>query len=264
MITHQIRELAEEMHQGQMYGEKPYMVHLDDVARMAEPYGTTAVAVAYWHDVMEDRPELRDIFIKKVNEINSPSLDLGQVIKMVELITDPQLTRAEAKRYMNKVFSGINVATDMSYVLLVKTIDRLCNVRASLNSDTRRMTMYIREHVDFRDAVKRLTESSPCIKATYHKEKNFCWTRWNDMWEELDGMLLYSKQRTSNLSGATALASARNGWTVVSDDPEELEMRISDEGFVSLLKSGKDSHSQQIKASDILSRTYRLLSPRHY
>ena len=41
-------------HGSQKYGRYPYLVHLDEVAHIVNPYGNDAVTIAYLHDVIED------------------------------------------------------------------------------------------------------------------------------------------------------------------------------------------------------------------
>lgn len=63
------RDFAREKHEGQMYGDKPYMTHVEDVASGFED--THLREIAYLHDVVEDSDvtiqEIRERFGEKVS-----------------------------------------------------------------------------------------------------------------------------------------------------------------------------------------------------
>lgn len=54
----QLREFAVERHGGQLYGDRPYVVHLDAVAAltMKHKLGVVYDRAAYGHDLLEDTP----------------------------------------------------------------------------------------------------------------------------------------------------------------------------------------------------------------
>ena len=63
------RDFAKEKHEGQMYGDKPYMTHVEDVASGFDDLHLKRIA--YLHDVVEDTDvtigEIRDRFGKRVS-----------------------------------------------------------------------------------------------------------------------------------------------------------------------------------------------------
>ena len=53
-MKNKARIFAIAAHGGQKYGNYPYSVHLDAVAKIADEYGEKAAVIAYLHDVVED------------------------------------------------------------------------------------------------------------------------------------------------------------------------------------------------------------------
>ncbi len=125
-------------HRNQLYGDQPYVVHLDAVAGLLREVGIaenspTHVA-AYLHDVMEDC----EITKQTIARLFGPS-----VADIVELVTDkPGNNRRERHEatYLG-IFRDRRATT-------VKLADRVANVRASLG-DEARLRMYSREHPRF-------------------------------------------------------------------------------------------------------------------
>ncbi|WP_434361619.1 phosphohydrolase [Parasalinivibrio latis] len=142
------KTFARERHGKQMYGEFPYFVHLDAVAKLAEPFGQSAVIVAQLHDVLEDTgttyPELL--------------IEFGDVIAdAVCYVTDPILsTRPERKRLLNERLATLDTVDEASRIaLIVKACDRLANVKASRLFLPEQYEKYRLEHTEFRAAVYR-------------------------------------------------------------------------------------------------------------
>ena len=135
-------------HGEQRYGDQPYSVHIDAVAALAAtaaPAGHAAQVIAYLHDVAEDTAvALTDI-----------AANFGpDVAACVALLTDGQGTRAERKAASHRKLA----ATPDAYriALLVKTADRLANVRACVAADRRdKLAIYAAEHNAFRHAAHR-------------------------------------------------------------------------------------------------------------
>jgi len=118
------REFALKAHGDQKYGEFPYYVHLDEVAKIASQHsgdlGEKAEIVAYLHDVVEDT----DVTPEQV-ENSFGSL----VARCVSILSDePGETRA----------------------------DRLANMRACVRSKNKDfLKMYIEENKVFKEAAYR-------------------------------------------------------------------------------------------------------------
>ena len=55
-VVPRARAFAVDAHGEQRYGDQPYVVHLDAVAALLAPFGETAQAIGYLHDVVEDTP----------------------------------------------------------------------------------------------------------------------------------------------------------------------------------------------------------------
>lgn len=145
-LTQEAREFAIRAHGGQKYGDFPYFVHLDEVAKIASDYGDLAQIVAYLHDVVEDT----DI---TALEIEKHFGDL--VSRCVFILSDePGETRKIRKTATYKKMA--KVKGDEELALLVKAADRLANMRACVRiKDEGFLNMYKSEHETFRKAVYR-------------------------------------------------------------------------------------------------------------
>lgn len=155
------RTFALAAHGSQQYGNRPYACHLEAVVELLAPYGTQAQIIGYLHDVVEDTPieerEIRDRFGPLVADC-------------VDLLTDaPGTSRAERKARTYQRLESVSGATELA--LVVKTADRLANVRACVADDSRRLwEVYRHEHAAFRRAAYRRGLCEP-------------------LWRELDGLL---------------------------------------------------------------------------
>lgn len=142
------REMAVMAHGQQMYGTHPYVVHLDAVAELVQPFGEDAEVVAYLHDTLEDTGL-------------SPE-EVGQtfgrvVLACVEAVTDSKgATRKERKKATYERLGAITAEEPVSLALLVKAADRLANVRSCVATEnTSLLAMYRGENEAFRTAVLR-------------------------------------------------------------------------------------------------------------
>lgn len=74
------KNFARARHEGQRYGEFPYHVHLDDVEKLAQPFGINAMVVAQLHDILEDTTTSFDELVT----------DFGELVALaVSYLTDP-------------------------------------------------------------------------------------------------------------------------------------------------------------------------------
>jgi guanosine-3',5'-bis(diphosphate) 3'-pyrophosphohydrolase len=143
------RAFAIHAHGDQEYGGRPYVSHLDAVAKLLEPYGEQARVIGYLHDVVEDTP----VPLERVRD------DFGDAVaQCVALVTDePGTNRAERKARTNAKLA--KVAGPTTLALIVKAADRLANLRMSAASaatgDDSKLAMYRREHPAFRAAAFR-------------------------------------------------------------------------------------------------------------
>ena len=155
------KEFAIRAHGQQMYGEHPYIFHLDTVAKLVSQYGEEAQTIAYLHDILEDtKIEILDIM---------ESFD-ETIAESVKLITDEQgENRKERKLKTYKKLSS--VSDDFKIVLIVKAADRLANVKSCIaNKHDKLLAMYRKEYKIFRHSVYR---------------NGLC----DEIWEELDKLL---------------------------------------------------------------------------
>ncbi|RMH36942.1 MAG: HD domain-containing protein [Nitrospirae bacterium] len=155
------RQFAIAAHGAQRYGDQPYILHLDAVARLAEPYGEEAVILAYLHDVLEDTPVTEAAIRQAFGDF---------VADCVAILTDePGADRRERKFLTYAKMADIE--NRLALALIVKVCDRLANVRACVREgDRMRFERYRQEHPAFHTAVYRA---------------GLC----DDLWAELDRLL---------------------------------------------------------------------------
>ena len=140
------REFAKQAHLGQFYGDEPYIVHLDEVAKIVERYGQDYQTVAYLHDILEDTAH--------------PSNDIGRffgedILEHIQLCTDePGKNRKERKFATNLKLSNAELPKD-AIGLIVKAADRLANARRCVLNNPKLLAMYAGEYPEFRDAAYR-------------------------------------------------------------------------------------------------------------
>lgn len=155
------RAFAVAAHGAQLYGTRPYSVHLDAVAELAAPYGERAQVVAYLHDVVEDTSVSLDVILEKFG---------AHTAECVALLTDepgPDRKARKAKTYAKLA----EVSGPAELALVVKAADRLANVRACVADGKRSLwETYRDEHSVFRPSAYRA---------------GLC----DSLWEQLDALL---------------------------------------------------------------------------
>jgi len=164
------RDFAEKAHGDQKYGDGPYMEHLLQVANEVRKLDDELlnpeflVQCAYLHDVLED------------TNVESETIDYmfgPQVTEVLWHVTDPEgKNRKERKLRLHKRLTLLDSSRDICEraALIVKTADRLCNVRAAARNNPGLLEMYRKEHNDFYAAVHRF---------------GLCW----DWWEEMESLI---------------------------------------------------------------------------
>ncbi|MCA9659030.1 MAG: HD domain-containing protein [Myxococcales bacterium] len=145
------RSFAIASHGDQRYGAHPYEVHLAAVVAIAEAAGAgdaTIVAVAWLHDVLEDTSVEEAALRERFGDV---------VAAAVALVTDPEgADRRARKEALHRRLEALDHGeVPARAALLVKAADRLANARASRADNPRLLTMYRREHPEFRRAVHR-------------------------------------------------------------------------------------------------------------
>lgn len=147
----QARQMAIKAHGDQLYGDLPYVVHLDAVAELVAPHGQDAIVIAYLHDTLEDTA----LTIEEIEAAFGPT-----VARCVSLMTDPEgPSRKTRKAALHARLTAVAVeypGEPDGLALVVKVADRLANVRASvLAEDKGKILMYWEEHPEFRRAALR-------------------------------------------------------------------------------------------------------------
>ena len=174
--TTTVRELASKWHGVQMYGDQPYLTHLDEVVDILAEFGFTdenTQATGYLHDILEDTSSgvqgLRDAGVSET------------VIRAVRFCTDaPGHNRRTRKEQTYK-----RVRADLDCLaftpptgwlligLRVKVADRLANIRASIRQDSSLLEMYRKEAGAFRVAYFDF-EACPRMWAEYDRLLGVC------------------------------------------------------------------------------------------
>lgn len=148
------RAFAATAHEGQTYNDEPYTVHLEAVARLSDEVADSVCepeflrTVAWLHDVVEDTDAARVDVAERFGD---------QVAEAVSLLSDPPgQNRRERKARLHERLHALDERKKVfRSVLLVKTADRLSNVREAVGKRPSLLKMYRREHAAFRAATHR-------------------------------------------------------------------------------------------------------------
>jgi len=150
-MLNKAREFSINAHWGQMYGDRPYIYHLDAVVNLLKPYGENAMVIGYLHDVIEDAEE------KKKEEL---ALEIKKefgpfIYRCVSILTnEPGENRKERKQKTYLKLSGINGEEELALVVCVA--DRLANIQAcNADENKKLLKMYKSENIAFKTAVFR-------------------------------------------------------------------------------------------------------------
>ena len=157
------REFAITAHWGQMYGTKPYIHHLEEVAGLCKDAGLPEYvqAAGYLHDVVEDTDVHADQVCAKFGY---------EVATLVYAVTDCEgenRKERKAKTYP-KILSH-------PYGVHLKLCDRIANVKScSTAKDTGMFDMYCKEALGFESALRTpgiADEIWECLDSFYGKYK---------------------------------------------------------------------------------------------
>ncbi|RME15461.1 MAG: bifunctional (p)ppGpp synthetase/guanosine-3',5'-bis(diphosphate) 3'-pyrophosphohydrolase, partial [Alphaproteobacteria bacterium] len=140
-LVDRARAFACRAHRGQTRkgaGRAPYIVHLEEVARLVAEFGgdEVAIAAAWLHDTVEDCPEVTP-------EVIAARFGTEVAAVVAELTDDKSLPRAERKRLQR-----VHAPRRSARAALVKAADKISNVRAIATSppvgwDTARRADYV-------------------------------------------------------------------------------------------------------------------------
>jgi|ERR1700722_14300856 len=144
------RVFALDRHDAQKYGDKPYIVHLDEVAEIVHSLeilgkrGTRLEQAAYLHDVLEDT---------ETDKIELLYLFGSEVASMVSAVTGVGNDRVERMAAISRKIRNAAILGDCGDAATLKMADRLANVRASKENDPKRLAMYRAEYATLRPAL---------------------------------------------------------------------------------------------------------------
>jgi guanosine-3',5'-bis(diphosphate) 3'-pyrophosphohydrolase len=157
------RQFAAKKHAGQMYGDKPYTYHLEEVYKVARRYELHVFicVAALLHDILEDT---------NVSPIELRTFFGYDVAGLVEDVTDePGENRKErAEKTWPKIRNS-------KAAVALKLCDRIANVKACHDGigNVKLLEMYRKEHEAFK-------------KALYYKSDE---DELQAMWDELDSLI---------------------------------------------------------------------------
>lgn len=162
-ITNHARAFAIWAHGDQMYGDKPYVSHLDDVVAILREFGYTdddTIAAGFLHDVLEDSQIARyddlGAFSQTVRSIMAFCTDAeGPNRKIRKAIT---YARCHDQIESWKMHGGDpdNFPDPKAWIpsaVRVKLADRIANVRNCFAFKPELVGMYRKERFTFRDAL---------------------------------------------------------------------------------------------------------------
>lgn len=154
-VEQEARRFAEERHGDQLYGDRPYTVHLEAVRAVLRDFGHDgAIAAAAWlHDVVEDTPTTREEVAERFGE---------EVASLVWAVTGVGRNRKE------RCASAYEKIRALPAAATLKLADRIANVEASLGSP--RIVMYRAEWPSFREALSGLGDERMWSRLTAHLE----------------------------------------------------------------------------------------------
>ena len=142
-IVKRAKDLATKLHEGQMYGDKPYTYHLASIVKKVKDAGGSEdmIAAAWLHDTVEDTGISIDEIRKEFGD---------NVADLVWAVT------GEGKNRKDKLASVIKKIPNVKGADIIKSADRLSNVEESGEQD-KRFKMYKDEH----DALSKVLGSNP-------------------------------------------------------------------------------------------------------
>lgn len=164
LLTVKAQTIALLAHVGQAYGNRPFIEHPRDVAKIAKEYslGEHIIAAAWLHDTMEDCPVVTFNYLEQTFGL--------EIAGLVHAVTDEvgKNRRERAKKTLPKI-------RQYGYpAVALKLCDRLSNVEASIRDKSPLLYMYKKEHATFKEFL--------------HKKGEL-----EEVWERLDNLLKEEK-----------------------------------------------------------------------
>lgn len=142
----QARAYAVQAHGTQMYGDKPYVFHLDQVAALLKRYGDDAQVVGYLHDTVEDTAATEEDVAQVFGQF------IADCVGLVSDLPGPNRKTRKAKTYARLA----KVRGEKELALVVKAADRLANVRMCIKENNHKLLDVYRQEqpVFFRAAYR--------------------------------------------------------------------------------------------------------------
>ena len=140
------REFAIKMHGYQMYGQSPYVQHLDEVHNVLANYNETHRTGSFLHDLVEDTKVTKADIATRFGVFMSDLIDI--------LSDEEGVNRKERKA---KTYAKMKlVKGDLIIALGIKLADRIANIENGLkHKNFKLLKMYFKEREAFKDAVYR-------------------------------------------------------------------------------------------------------------
>lgn len=138
-LIERARVIAIEAHGKQLYGEMPYVFHLDAVHSVLVEFGCdnpAILAAAYLHDVLEDT----DYDPIKLQ------MEFGTGIAMIV----NRVTNRPGKNRKKRNLATYPIIRMAKSSIMLKLADRIANVRQAKNDSPGLLQMYAQEYPDFK------------------------------------------------------------------------------------------------------------------
>lgn len=146
MLT-KVQIFALEAHDGQRYGDHPYIDHLADVVRVLRRFGffdDDLMTAAWLHDSVEDAGVLLADIATQFGD---------DVAALVYAVTD-----GEGKNRRERKTESYRKMAERPRAIILKLADRIANVESSIQNNGGLLQMYRKEHSMF---VEKLQALSP-------------------------------------------------------------------------------------------------------
>jgi (p)ppGpp synthase/HD superfamily hydrolase len=125
------RKVAETAHKGQLYGDRPYLDHLDAVVETLKKFGHTdpdILTAGYLHDTLEDTSLTKDQLASEFGQ---------RVADLVDACTDgPGKNRKERKE------RPYTLIPQTPGALAIKLADRIANIQSAKKTNPGLLSMY--------------------------------------------------------------------------------------------------------------------------
>lgn len=142
-----VQKIARFWHADQMYGEDPYMKHLDDVVAVIKEFMgryelcmtyDQLAAVGMLHDILEDTEITMEILIESLKHVGFKILPMVKAIKTLSNNSQSKFKHDIAGMSKYHVYNEIAKSTDATFI---KLADRIANCESGAKNDKYRKEM---------------------------------------------------------------------------------------------------------------------------